>query len=164
MKFAIAILPHVFPLRPDPALLDAAHHWAETDAHAELRDRLEAEFDGFAVTVRFRGGIEHPEVWRDESAVLWSHLAPHMNWQLAPVRTTIATVIRSPRPARYAPATATATQDLLHRGETTMPDEWTRWVLAHLGAHPVEDTVVDYFTRQPVPAFTTMLPLEDARS
>ncbi|MBN9214679.1 MAG: hypothetical protein J0J04_07685 [Microbacterium sp.] len=160
MRFAIAALPHTFPLRDDPGAIDLARHWATADAQTELLEHLEQEFDGFAVSTRFDSGIQHPEVWSGERAVLWSHLVPPPDPFKRAQRTTEAVIIRSPRTPLYAPATSVSSGDVLRRGQTAKSAKWTRWVLAHLGAIPGEDTVVDFFTRQPVPAFTTMLTLE----
>lgn len=164
MRFAIAALPHTFPLRDDPAALDLARHWSSADAQAELADELESTFDGFAVAVRFRSGIEHPELWADENAYLWSSLVPQIDPFKRAKRVTEAVVVRSPRAPLYSPDVSVASQDFLRRGITRKSEEWTRWVLAHLGAIPGEDTVIDFFTRQPVPAFTTMLTLEGHRT
>lgn len=160
MRFAVAALPHTFPLRDDPAAIDLARHWSTVDAQAELRESLEREFDGFAVAVRFAGGVEHPDVWAGERTVRWSHVVPPASAFARPQRVTEAVVLRSFRTPLYAPAAEVTSGTVLKRGQVAKPAEWTRWVLAHLGAIPGEDTVVDFFTRQAVPAFTAMLTLE----
>lgn len=164
MKFAIAALPHTFPQRPDPGALDLALHWASADAQAELLSQLEADFDGFAVALPYRAGFDHPEVWATERAALWSHLVPPADPFGKAVRATEAVIIRSTRTPLYSPDTSVQSTQVVSRGQTVKSPEWTRWVLAHLGALPGEDTVVDYFTRQPVPTFSTMLTLEGAPS
>lgn len=160
MRFAIATLPHVFPQTEDPAALDAAHHWSGADAQADLRQQLDAEFDGFAVAVPFRRGIAHSDLWADTRTVLWSSLVPPADPFRRATRATDAVLISTPRHPLYSPDTSVTSQDFLRRGHAVKSAAWTRWVLAHLGAIPGEDTVIDYFTRHPVPAFTTMLTLE----
>lgn len=160
MRFAIAALPHTFPLVEDPAALDAARHWTSEDAQSELLASLGAEFDGFAVAVRFRDSVENAALWADDRAVLWTSVYPAVRPRTDAYRVTEAVIVRSPRLPLYAAAAAVPDGGTLRRGQTVKPEGWTRWVLAHLGAIPGDDTVVDYFTRQPVPAFTTMLTLE----
>lgn len=160
MRFAIAALPHIFPLREDPASLDLSRHWASADAQAELRAQLDADFDGFAVAVPFRRGIAHEQIWAGTRTALWSSLVPPPDPTRRATRATDAVLLSTPRNPLYRPEESVTSQDFLRRGQRVKSAEWTRWVLAHLGAVPGQDTVLDLFTRQPVPAFTTMLTLK----
>ncbi|WP_157533906.1 hypothetical protein [Microbacterium sp. oral taxon 186] len=164
MRFAIAALPHIFPQLADPVSLDAVRHWVDADSQAQLRLRLEEEFDGFAVAVPFRHRIAYPEIWARTRIALWSSVVLPTSPLRSAIRTTDAILIDSPREQLYSAEPSVVSKDILRRGRRTKSDEWTRWVLAHLGALPGEDSVVDYFSRLPVPAFTAMITLEGTQT
>lgn len=164
MKFAIAALPHTFPAPLDPAADERRRLYTQRETHESMLWQLHDEgYDGYAIGIRFgENGVEHPELWGAERTVLWSALVPPVDGLDKPRRVTSAVVIRSPRAPLYSPATAVHSTDVLRRGVTTPSSDWFRWVLAHLGAIPGEDTVVNLATGRPVPEFTSMITLEGA--
>lgn len=161
MKFAIAPLPHTFPLRPDPAAVDAAMHWASEEAQCELLARLDTEFDGFAVAMR--PGTDGPEhrFWLevpDIRFLTWSHMVMAKGGRQKRNREVIA--VRSPRTPLYDPAADWATNAFIRPGTTSKSSTWLQWVLAHLGALPGVDDVHHLFADAPASTFEDMLPLE----
>jgi len=164
VRFAIAALPHTFPASTDPSTDALRRHWQDAESQAELRGQLTEQFDGFAVAVSYDTQVEHPEIWGADPVALWSHLVPPVDVLSRRRRATVAVVIRSARSPLYEPELAVHSAHIISRGHMAMPDEWNRWVIAHLGAIPGEDTVTDYFTQQPLDEFTNMIPLERSHS
>jgi hypothetical protein len=158
MRFAIAVLPHTFPLHVKET--STAARWMESDQHERLLHQLETQFDGFAVVARFDNGVEHPEVWADYPLATWSRLHAPSSVDEPARRVTSALVLKTSRTALFEPDLHVQSDEFLPRGTKEVSPEMLRWVLAHLGALPGEDTVVDAFTGETFAEFTAMLAFE----
>lgn len=160
MRFAIVELPHTFPLTADPHRLERALHWQDLESHRELKTSLDDQFDGYAVSVRFDGKVEHLEIWGSDRFALWTSRVTPTKLSGSPQTLTEALVVSSPRPPLYDAPFATHAADPVRPGASAKPPSWIRWALAHLGAVPGEDEIISFFTQERVTAFDSMLTLE----
>lgn len=162
MKFAIAILPHTYPLTREQSDIDIVRHWLMKDSHLAILERLQSEFDGFAVSIRCPDGQpEHADVWQQYEIVRWERLHPPIQFGEKARRVTEAVVLSSSRAKSYNPPPLVRSKEAAQRGVRKKSISWYSWVIAHLGAIPGEDTVVDFFTLDDVTEFCSMLALEE---
>lgn len=136
--------------RPDQHPDAAA--WDTLEAHLNLLERLEAEYDGWAYASApdYLGDLQ-PAVPRAACRVMIWHRGNAIP-SGARIRSTYEFVIARPPTGRLAHGTGLAVDDVLHAGVENRrgftgakPAAWTRWVLAALGHQPHLDEVADLF-------------------
>lgn len=129
---------------------DDAGQWDDPQTHRALMDRLEAEYDGWAIATAHDGIPVYGVLPRCARIAVWHR--PNAGAGAARIKNTWEPVIVRPPTNRLSSRLMGGQiPDLLTCAAPRIgfagakPHEWTRWVLALLGYDPEVDTVDDLF-------------------
>lgn len=155
VRFAVVELRHMLmPEHLDE--IESAREYAGDEAQQQLRDDLR-DYDGWAVAA----ATDEAELWDGPGLRIhrWDRRVARRRSR--PKRGSEALIVSSPLTPLYGPPDRLVTTDVM-RFHTPRPLSWRSWMLAHLGARPGADVVVDFYTHERVEILDNMLSLEVA--